>query len=61
MSFHGLRHTHASGLIAKRVDVLTVSRCLGHANAVVTMKRYAHLFVQNDTTAADAIETVLSA
>jgi len=51
VSFQGLRHTHASGLIAKRVDV---SRRLGHANAVVTMKRYAHLFVQNDTTAADA-------
>jgi integrase len=60
VSFHGLRHTHASGLIAKRVDVLTVSRRLGHANAVVTMKRYAHLFEQNDSTAADAIESVLS-
>jgi integrase len=59
VSFHGLRHTHASGLISKRVDVLTVSRRLGHADAVVTMKRYAHLFVQNDSTAADAIEAAL--
>jgi integrase len=29
--FHGLRHTHASTLIAGGVDVLTISRRLGHA------------------------------
>jgi integrase len=27
--FHALRHTHASALIAKRLDILTVSRRLG--------------------------------
>ena len=53
ISFHGLRHSHVSALIAKGVDVLTVSRRIGHALPVVTMRVYAHLF------AADAIEAVL--
>src|SRR5262249_19885803 len=32
VSFHGLRHSHASALIASGVDPLTVSRRIGHAN-----------------------------
>jgi integrase len=31
ISFHGLRHSHVSALIAGGVDVLTVSRRIGHA------------------------------
>jgi integrase len=59
VSFHGLRHSHASALIAGGVDVLTVSRRIGHASPVVTMKVYAHLFSETDKTAAKAIEAVL--
>ncbi len=35
--FHALRHTHASVLIAEGLDVLTVSRRLGHGSPVVTL------------------------
>jgi integrase len=59
VSFHGLRHSHVSALIAGGVDVLTVSRRIGHASPVVTMKVYAHLFSQTDKTAAKAIEAAL--
>ena len=59
ISFHGLRHSHVSALIAKGVDVLTVSRRIGHASPVVTMRVYAHLFSGTDKAAADAIEAVL--
>ena len=31
--FHALRHTHASTLIRAGVDVLTISRRLGHSSA----------------------------
>ena len=31
VTFHGLRHTHASQLIANDVDIVTVSKRLGHA------------------------------
>ncbi len=59
VSFHGLRHSHVSALVAGGVDVLTVSRRIGHASPVVTMKVYAHLFSETDKTAAKAIEAAL--
>jgi integrase len=59
ISFHGLRHSHVSALIAGGVDVLTVSRRIGHASPVVTMKVYAHLFSETDKSAAKAIEAAL--
>jgi integrase len=59
VKFHALRHSHASALIASGLDVLTVSRRLGHGNPVVTLKTYAHLFAKTDERAADAIEAAL--
>jgi integrase len=43
VTFHGLRHTAASILLADGVPLIVVSRFLGHANANVTAKVYAHL------------------
>ena len=57
--FHSLRHSHASALIAAGVDILSVSRRIGHADASITLKVYGHLFASTDTAAADAIEAVL--
>ncbi len=59
--FHALRHSHASALIASGLDVLTISRRLGHGSPVVTLTTYAHLFQKTDTAAADAIEAALKA
>jgi integrase len=43
-SFHSLRHSNASILlVADRLDVLTVSRRLGHRDASITLRTYAHL------------------
>jgi hypothetical protein len=44
VTFHALRRTFASILIAKGHDPAFVSRQLGHANAAITLKVYAHLF-----------------
>jgi integrase len=44
VTFHVLRHTFASILIAKGHDLAFVYRRLGHANAAITPKVYAHLF-----------------
>ena len=44
VTFHVLRHTFASILIAQGHDPVFVSRQLGHANAAITLKVYAHLF-----------------
>lgn len=43
-TFHVLRHTFASILIARGHDPVFVSRQLGHANPAITLKVYAHLF-----------------
>jgi integrase len=48
LSLHSLRHGYASLLIAKRLDVVFVSRQLGHANANVTLSVYAHVFAQRE-------------
>jgi integrase len=54
--FHALRHTHVSILIAKGVDILTISRRLGHSKASVTLDIYSHLLPGADKAAADAME-----
>jgi integrase-like protein len=59
VTFHALRHSHASALIAAGIDVVTVSRRLGHATPTITLNVYAHLFANTDTRCADAIEKVL--
>jgi integrase len=50
---HSLRHTFASLLIAKGLNVVFVSRQLGHANATITLEVYAHLFEQADHAVAE--------
>ena len=60
VTFHALRHSHASALIAAGLDVVTVSRRLGHASPALTLNVYSHLFVNNDEEAAKAIDAALS-
>jgi len=43
VAFHELRHTYASHLAQAGVDLLTISKLLGHADTRVTSKHYAHL------------------
>ncbi len=59
-TFHSLRHTHASALIAAGKDVVTVSRRLGHAKPTITLNVYGHLFANTDADCADAIEEMLA-
>ena len=59
VKFHALRHSHASALIAAGVDLVKVSRRLGHGSATITLNVYAHLFNKTDDDAAKAIEAAL--
>ncbi|MFC1733870.1 tyrosine-type recombinase/integrase [candidate division KSB1 bacterium] len=43
LHFHNLRDTFASHLIMSGVDILTVSKYLGHSDIKVTEKFYGHL------------------
>ena len=59
VTFHALRHTHASLLIREGVDILTISRRLGHSRASITLDVYGHLIGGADEAAAKAIEKVM--
>lgn len=43
ISIHGLRHTHASVLLANGVSINAISERLGHANVSITQEVYAHV------------------
>lgn len=58
ITFHGLRHTHASQLIDQDVDIVTISKRLGHAKPDITLRIYAHLFRKDDAKAAQAIDAI---
>jgi integrase len=59
-TLHKLRHTHVSQLIAAGLDVLTISRQIGHASAAITLNVYGHLFSNTDTCAADIMEATFA-
>ena len=61
ITFHALRHTHASQLIASGVDIVTISKRLGHAKPSVTLAIYAHMFHTDDRKAAAAINAAFRA
>lgn len=60
LCFHELRHTQATQLLARGVDVKTVQARLGHSAASLTLDLYAHAMPENDREAADLIGEVFS-
>lgn len=52
MRFHDLRHTAATLMLARGVNVQVVSRKLGHKDIVVTLKVYGHLLPSIEDQAA---------
>jgi integrase len=60
VSLHAFRHTHASALIASGMDILTISRRLGHSSPTVTLQVYGHLFANTDDRAAQIVQAAFS-
>jgi len=56
VTLHSLRHLHASMLIAAGVDILTISRRLGHASPTITLGTYGHLVHGGDDRAATILD-----
>jgi integrase len=57
VSFHALRHTHASQLIASGMDVIAIARRLGHSTPAITLNVYGHMFGNSDDRAAAVFES----
>jgi len=55
ISMHNFRHTYATILLNKGVDILTVSKLLGHKDIRTTM-RYAKVLTQTKIDAANLID-----
>ena len=56
--FHDLRHSAASLLIARGVQLVEVSQLLGHSELRVTADLYAHLLQQTAAKAATIMDDV---
>ncbi|MDD6257899.1 MAG: site-specific integrase [Erysipelotrichaceae bacterium] len=52
---HDLRHSHATLLINNGVNIVAVSKRLGHASIEQTLKTYTHLLQKTDDAMMDAI------
>jgi integrase len=58
-TFHGLRHTHASHLLAENVHPKVVSERLGHSSIGITFDTYSHLLPSIQEEAARKIDESL--
>ncbi len=54
--FHDLRHTCVSRLVGAGADIKLVQAVAGHANPLITLKRYSHLLGSRVTEAADRFD-----
>ena len=59
--WHDLRHTHASHLLAGGMDLVAVSRLLGHSSPTVTAKVYAHALPDRETERRELLGRLFSA
>lgn len=60
ITFHGLRHTHVSYLIAQGVSIEYISKRLGHANTTITQRVYTHLLEDSRKQQVEATLKALS-
>ncbi|MGQ9513283.1 tyrosine-type recombinase/integrase [Thermodesulfitimonas sp.] len=60
ISFHDLRHLHATWLIASGVPLKVVSERLGHTQIGITADLYAHVTAEMQKEAARKIDELLA-
>ncbi len=60
VSFHSLRHTSNSLLIAAGEDVLSISRRNGHATTRMTLDQYGHLFASSQKRTAETVDRIFA-
>ncbi|PFA76822.1 tyrosine-type recombinase/integrase [Bacillus cereus] len=57
--FHDLRHTHATLLLDKDVNIKVISERLGHSSVKITLDTYSHVLPTMQEDAVNKIEEIL--
>ncbi|MEJ7655072.1 MAG: site-specific integrase [Chloroflexia bacterium] len=60
VSFHALRHTHASLMLSQGIHPKVVQERLGHSTVALTLDTYSHLIPSMDRDAADQLDALLA-
>lgn len=60
ITFHELRHTNATLLIANGMDAVTLAGRLGHGDKTVTLNTYTHAIKSKNKQAASIMDNVIS-
>ena len=56
ITYHMLRHTCASILLANNIDIVAVACRLGHSDPSTTLRIYSHMLQRRDSDAADVFD-----
>lgn len=59
VTFHGLRHTNATILISRNIDIASISKLLGHAKISTTTDNYVYPLKSVERKIADTFEDIL--
>lgn len=55
---HSLRHTYVSFLLANGIEVLTISKLIGHKDPTITLNTYSHLLQEKEIEDFQRIKTI---
>lgn len=58
ITFHRLRHTHATILIANNENINVVSEGLGHTNVTETLNTYTHVMEDMKNSTGELLSTI---
>lgn len=61
IGIHALRHTFATQLFSKKVDIKIISRLLGHSDVSITYNTYIHLMKEDMPSATAVLDNLLGA
>ncbi|MGM0124618.1 hypothetical protein IGI37_001996 [Enterococcus sp. AZ194] len=59
ITHHGLRHTHVSILIHKRVNIKYISRRVGHQNVTTTYDKYSHVIDEMEQIESSLVSDIM--
>ena len=59
VTFHDLRHTHATHLLEQNIHPKIVSERLGHSTIALTMNTYSHVMPTMQEEAANKVDDML--